>query len=753
MPDATAPGGIAPAPAPAGAPPNGRVLLAALAALVLYGSLYPFNFAPPARADVAAFWLDWRIANSIGDVLGNVALFVPWGTVWMWTRAGSATRALLLASTSGLALALLAQVLQLGVPARTAQLSDVVWNGLGIACGLAVAALVPRPTLQGDGERRTAALLLALCLAAAWMPLVPSLDWSLVKLHLKALGQFDARQVQDAAIALVLAGFAAELGNRLARRQPVLVALALVGLMLGGRLLVVGARFNPGVVVGTLLGACAWVLLHSLSRQRSNALAWTFLAACTTGALAPFELRPEPGPLGLLPFASLLRGSMLANASALAGELMTAAAIVYCLHAGGLSIRRGAAVVATWMALLELPQMMLVSRTADLTVPLLVLALGLVMGQARPVASTPVRAPRPGPAPPSRALPARAGSHRPVWLRRGLLVVLPTALITWGLQQMLRLPQIPYNVRELFEGSGAWPALAAFALALLWMGAGPVWAGGRVSVSRWPGALLVALAVACSLVMLGLLELGVTEESIGDVSGSNNLYWFVTEKNLWGSFWSTAFPMIGRPIIDTLERGVRFTALFAPLPVLLMTIVALPRLAGRSAGATVAVVQTLLAGGALMALCKAIAFDWSSTDNLNELIAPDGPWGWGGGGYLYALLVLLLVDAWLLARASLSPARWQRLAAALALTAASLPLGWWLIGQGLNPQVHKYDTTYPALQFLLGPDRRTTMSEAMLLLRWLSLQLTLTLLLAAGMAIALRGACEADARASGGLRA
>jgi len=220
--------------------PHGRVLLAALAALVLYGSLYPFDFALPARADVAAFWLDWRLANSIGDVLGNVALFVPWGTVWMWTRVGSTTRALLLAGTSGLALALLAQVLQLGVPARTAQLSDVVWNGMGIACGLAIAALVPRPTLQGDGERRTTALLLALCLAAAWMPLVPSLDWSLVKQHLKALGQFDARQVQDAAIALVLAGFAAELGGRLARRQPVLVALALVGLMLVGRLLVGG---------------------------------------------------------------------------------------------------------------------------------------------------------------------------------------------------------------------------------------------------------------------------------------------------------------------------------------------------------------------------------------------------------------------------------------------------------------------------------------------------------------------------------
>jgi len=93
----------------------------------------------------------------------------------------------------------------------------------------------------------------------------------------------------------------------------------------------------------------------------------------------------------------------------------------------------------------------------------------------------------------------------------------------------------------------------------------------------------------------------------------------------------------------------------------------------------------LLTSGLWLWLCKAIAFDWSSTDNLNELIARDGPWGWGGGGYLYLLVGLFSVNVVLLARV---PARLGR----------SPSLAWrpWrpcrsvvLLNLGLEPEVHK----------------------------------------------------------------
>jgi len=58
-----------------------RAVRALLAIAIVYGSLFPFNYVAPASLPEAwrAFWSNTRLFTSIGDVLGNVALFVPWG--------------------------------------------------------------------------------------------------------------------------------------------------------------------------------------------------------------------------------------------------------------------------------------------------------------------------------------------------------------------------------------------------------------------------------------------------------------------------------------------------------------------------------------------------------------------------------------------------------------------------------------------------------------------------------------------------
>ena len=76
--------------------------------------------------------------------------------------------------------------------------------------------------------------------------------------------------------------------------------------------------------------------------------------------------------------------------------------------------------------------------------------------------------------------------------------------------------------------------------------------------------------------------------------------------------------------------------------------------------------------GLVLWLCKAIAFDWSSTDNLNELIAREGELGLGGGGYLYALLAVLAINAVLLAR--VSPAKPGKMLLTVALLRTCAPV-------------------------------------------------------------------------------
>src|SRR5262245_16376392 len=70
---------------------------ALLAALIAYGSLYPFKFAVlPERGGLwSALLTDARVWTGLGDVAGNVALFVPLGVLGVLCigahRVGAAT--------------------------------------------------------------------------------------------------------------------------------------------------------------------------------------------------------------------------------------------------------------------------------------------------------------------------------------------------------------------------------------------------------------------------------------------------------------------------------------------------------------------------------------------------------------------------------------------------------------------------------------------------------------------------------------
>jgi hypothetical protein len=65
-----------------------------------------------------------------------------------------------------------------------------------------------------------------------------------------------------------------------------------------------------------------------------------------------------------------------------------------------------------------------------------------------------------------------------------------------------------------------------------------------------------------------------------------------------------------------------------------------------------------------------------------------------------------------------------------------VPVGWWLLNQGLGQQVHKYDLVFSGVQFLLGPDRKNLLGPEVLFLRWGVVQFTGVLVIAVGARIA-----------------
>ena len=64
---------------------------------------------------------------------------------------------------------------------------------------------------------------------------------------------------------------------------------------------------------------------------------------------------------------------------------------------------------------------------------------------------------------------------------------------------------------------------------------------------------------------------------------------------------------------------------------------------------------------------------------------------------------------------------------------AAIPLGWWLLNQGLDSAIEKYERIYSGVQFLLGPDRSNLLSQDVLFLRWCAVQLAVVAAMGLGL--------------------
>ncbi|MGB5495056.1 MAG: hypothetical protein WBM97_11330, partial [Sedimenticolaceae bacterium] len=290
------------------------------------------------------------------------------------------------------------------------------------------------------------------------------------------------------------------------------------------------------------------------------------------------------------------------------------------------------------------------------------------------------------------------------------------ALILGGLIFLvLRLPGLPYNVRELLRGNGDFFFASVFGLAMLWIGIGGYWVGQVAALRDFPIVVFPAASMLAGIVSLALLSASVTSESVADIAGSTNLYWFVTIKEIWGTEGKELFVLVGSDVVSFLERVVRYAALYGPLAALLGFLVALRLRSVRNCLDGRWLIGGIIGVAVWLLSCKLVAFDWSSTDNLNELIAPPGPFGLGGGGFLYLLVVLVAMNALLFLVVG---KKWRSLILTVGLSLVALPISWFLLQQGLHPAVEKYGVTFSGAQFLLGPDRRSALTDYDLFWRW-----------------------------------
>jgi VanZ family protein len=350
-------------------------LSAAVAALILYGSLFPFEFEPLDFELVAWVLTDWRLWTSRADVVGNIALFVPWGVAASLAARACGRRPHLWAWGGGLALAVLAQALQLFEVHRDPSLSDIVWNLAGTALGTLLVT-----ALRRTGVPAHFGLLIGSVLVA-WLPLWPTLDPAAVQAQWHALRWRGGWQLPDGAMMAGLAIAASHAAGRLRPREPQLAAAAACVLLLAGQLLIPGSRLSLPGAAGIATGFALWSVLHATRRDGWLALAAAIAGTQTLGTLAPFDFWHEAQPFYWLPFETMLQGSMRGNAQALARDAWLWGVVLLFADRGGLTARRVGPALAAWVLLLEGVQCYLPSRTADLTPALVVLGVGWLVGR------------------------------------------------------------------------------------------------------------------------------------------------------------------------------------------------------------------------------------------------------------------------------------------------------------------------------------------------------------------------------------
>lgn len=356
-----------------------RWLLLLCVVLVVHGSLYPWHL--ESRFAFAAawsrLWTEAGVWTSLGDVTGNLVLFVPIGLLaeaaWRATGRHAAWRSVLIWLACVL-FAFALQLLQFWVPERSPAISDVVWNAVGALVGQAGRGAWLQRVRRSDRHAghwpMPLVAMAVLWLALEWWPFLPTIDWQHMKDAVKPLlitPRWNSNSFVEVALSMLVLA-------HLARSRPGRYGwlLALVAAAAVGKLFLRGQVLGLGHVSGWVAGLVLAPVLWRLGERGSGAVVCLLsLLWFSFDELRPFVWMDTPSAFGWLPFAASLRGSMITNVLALCWQFFWLGAI---MHAGrALGLRPAAAVwpLALWTLMLEVNQAWLPGRSADITPALL----------------------------------------------------------------------------------------------------------------------------------------------------------------------------------------------------------------------------------------------------------------------------------------------------------------------------------------------------------------------------------------------
>ena len=362
-------------------------LLAVIAFLIAYGSLYPFRFA--ALDGAGPLDLLQRISfarTTRSDLAANVLLYLPLGASLAWllaTRLGGLL-AVVAATAIGALLSVTIELAQLYETRRVASLTDLACNSIGAAAGsfiaLAIASTHRRlraSALSGVLRHPVATALLLSWAGYRLAPFAPVFDpgkWAAAFAPLVAGGWWSPAAILPHALAWLVLTLAAERIAAGRARRVVTIAMLVV---LAGRVLFTGMLLEPAEFAGMAIAlALAGLLLRLPVERAASLLAAALIVLIAIQGLSPFDFQLAQDRFALVPFGESLTHYRATNLPDMFLRCYSYGALVWLLARSGLSVVPATMLGAGIVFSVELLQTWLPGHTADVTDPLLAIAAG-----------------------------------------------------------------------------------------------------------------------------------------------------------------------------------------------------------------------------------------------------------------------------------------------------------------------------------------------------------------------------------------
>ncbi len=362
-------------------------LLAVIAFLIAYGSLYPFRFADLGGA--GPFELLRRLSfarTTRSDVAANVLLYLPLGASLAWlfaTRLGGLL-AVTAATAIGALLSLTIEIAQLYETRRVASLTDFSCNTIGTAAGAFIALAVSSTHRRMRASPFAGVLRhpVATALLLSWTgyrlaPFTPVFDpgkWASAFAPLAGDGWWSPTAILPHALAWLVLIFACE---RIAAGRARRIAAAAMLVVLAGRVFFTGTLLEPAEIAGMAAAlALSSLVLGFAAERAASLLAGALVVLIAIQGLSPFDFQLAQDQFALVPFGESLTHYRATNLPDMFLRCFQYGALVWLLARSGLSVFPATMLGAGVVFSVELLQTWLPGQTADVTDPLLAIAAG-----------------------------------------------------------------------------------------------------------------------------------------------------------------------------------------------------------------------------------------------------------------------------------------------------------------------------------------------------------------------------------------